>query len=567
MLKKFFTGLAAAALLTFTTTTAFADANVSPYNVLPGDLDLVIELDLQKLPALESTFKELMYLDDSASFTMFMGSVLKNRVIFGASDLANLEDMLYESGEMYFAVKMSAQKFNHLKELIEEEEGEMTKQGTVAPFYCEPNDSCLGHFGGHLYLTPNAMSMGEVARNYYKQERDTLAQNQNFLEAHNAELRDSALSLYIDFEELLDEIMGEVSTELEDALWMYDGDSLMSLLMQTLEAVEFESISAEMSEQRFGLRTYVKYNPELLKKLPFDYLEHVFQPGLHTYFDGDGVIGYMEGSNLAAQAKMMFDLFEDFQDAQEAQMAEWFDADSEFYDEEFLAEYEQGIAKQRETIKTVERLTKLLNGKYAFNMSAPLEGNLPALTFLAEISRNRGKQAAEHIDALAATLKESIDEQNEWEIEWSGEDAKLATLESIDAGLYEVRLPLEEWEQEELGVTEIVITFGVNKNNMLVVSNAGRHETRMPGQNNKFVREVGSSGRMVGIGYLDFETLYNYLHGLDTFYGDDLNVLSYLDTLTMKSYFNASAVKTDFGLSYDEAGYNMIIEALQDELY
>ncbi|MBT6069099.1 hypothetical protein HOG48_05060 [Candidatus Peregrinibacteria bacterium] len=518
MVKKIFSILTTAALLLTVSSTTYAGSNsTTPEQVIPGDMDIVIELDLTQNTEITSLLLEA---SDSTKefFEMITNVAGASKVIAGFKNMDSYGD-IWDSKEIYIATKIGNQSFKDLKRFIEEGEGEtFEKKGDIIPYYCM-FDGCIARLGSYLYVTQYETNMENLVRNFYKNERDVLSSNSNYTEAKNNALKRSLLDIYINFGDVLEEAF----SALEDELYLFPmGTDSFGALESLMSSIIYENISINILKNRFDAKIDVKYDDKKMKMAGIDYSDFAFQPSLHNYFYGPDIMFFMETSNLA----------------------ERFDMAEEMMGELYLPT-EADIPL---------KLVSLLDKRLAFGVEVVDGSYLPNFTLLAEIGRNNVWKAKKLVDSITEMIENYIAEED------------FIQLTNIEDALYEATIPFDEYDAEIYGTDSLTITFGINENDMLVISNNGAAENRINNNNTFFEQEVGHQSRSLGLIYSDFYAVYDYLEILNqrTPMDEALETIKNLNYLSIKSFHKKDSIRMNMSLHYHEKGYNSLLELLRN---
>jgi hypothetical protein len=200
------------------------------------------------------------------------------------------------------------------------------------------------------------------------------------------------------------------------------------------------------------------------------------------------------------------------------------------------------------------KLVSLLDKRLAFGVEVVDGSYLPNFTLLAEIGRNNVWKAKKLVDSITEMIENYIAEED------------FIQLTNIEDALYEATIPFDEYDAEIYGTDSLTITFGINENDMLVISNNGAAENRINNNNTFFEQEVGHQSRSLGLIYSDFYAVYDYLEILNqrTPMDEALETIKNLNYLSIKSFHKKDSIRMNMSLHYHEKGYNSLLELLRN---
>ncbi|MDP4007939.1 MAG: hypothetical protein Q8P68_01990 [Candidatus Peregrinibacteria bacterium] len=489
----------------------YANPNaMTPLQVLPQNLDMVLNLDLKQSPEITNTFKQFTS-NENESIKELIDIGKRNEIIAGFRGV----DKNNEIRDMFMSVKVSNGQFKTITNSYGSSSG-LEALGEIVDYKCtKTKDVCFAKLGTYFYLTNRASNMDELVMNFTKGERDVLNQNKEYMNSQNLKVFGSYISAYLDFKWINKEILKAFENPYRS--------ELSDLVTNMVKSLNYEGFSMSTNDIRTSGRLYIEHN-NMMKNLSFAYSDFMFNPDLYNYVDAKNMIFYTESSNLAKRMSILNNAIDD-----------------EFGDE----------------MKEVLRLFEIMDTNMAFS-TRYVEGDLvPRITLMAELKRNNKNKAKDVLENLIGQIKETTKAQDDWYKEMGMENPNQVEIRTIKSDLYEITISLDDDSVLALGVDDITIKFGINESGILIASN---DETAGIIHNNartNFLKNVKGPINSVGTAFIDFKSLSSYIDKLENKYptiGSEeqtINTLNKLDFMSIHAYAGLNWLKVDFNITYE----------------
>lgn len=489
--------------------------SITPLEVLPKDMQMVINVDMKQSTAIGNLLKRFAATSGETAVETLVEVAVKNKLIAGFRG-KNAYGAMVE--DVFIAVQMTNEQFETVGKAFGGA-SELTKKGEVIAYSCtEENASCFARLGKYFYITNSAKNMDEIIMNFKNGERDVLRENKEYMHSQSINVFKSTLDFYLDFEFVVDTAYTEV----------YGGDTKMAkLVTDIIKSLDYESGSLAIGDTKTSGRIYIKHN-DFVRNLPFSYSDFMFKPNLYSYIDATDLMFYEESSNIKKRMDFVTDLISD----------------------EIIEEAEAML-----------RLLSLLDSRTAFALRRSTEDSVPRFTFLAELRRNNQRSMIETVDKLAEQIMYDMPNNSP------------VKIKNIKQGLYEITYVLNEDDAGQFGTEEIVVTFGVNGNGQFIVSNDKTAGTKHKNAGTTFEKNVKGTPDVIGAVFVDFKEISDYLKSIDnlyTTYGYEsfIDTLDQLDLLTLKAYAGVDFVKVDFDFTYSlDNVVEKLLESIEEEIY